>query len=340
MPQAQHAYRLWCGIDVAAKTFTVSWTTDRITYASPLTFPQTPEGVLALQQQLQPLAIRASDTLIVLEATGSYWISLAVALHAAGFVVSVVNPKQVHHWAKSLPRRGKSDAVDARMLTQYAHERQPRAWSPPPQVYHELRQRLSAREALLSMRQNARNQLHALRQWPFQVAAALEPLEQVVTELDKQIASLDRAIAQVLREGAWAASAELMQTITGIGPLTSAWVLVLTVNFHRCPTAEAAANYAGRIPLPRDSGTSVRGRAQIGQDGNARLRTTLYRATINAGRFNPIIKAFYERLRAAGKPRKVARCAAARKLLHLLYGVVRNQRPFDPNYRSASCVAH
>jgi hypothetical protein len=78
MPQAQHAYRLWCGIDVAAKTFTVSWTTDRITYASPLTFPQTPEGVLALQQQLQPLAIPASDTLIVLKpaaVTGLVWLS-------------------------------------------------------------------------------------------------------------------------------------------------------------------------------------------------------------------------------------------------------------------------
>jgi transposase len=222
------------------------------------------------------------------------------------------------------------------MLTQYAHERHLRTWSPPPHVYHELRQRLTAREALASMRQNARNQLHALRQWPIQIAAALQPIEQVVTELDKQIAELDRAIAQVLRDGAWAASAELMQTITGIGPLTTAWVLVLTVNFHRCPTAEAAANYAGLIPLPRDSGTSVRGRAQIGHDGNARLRTALYRATINAARFNPIIKAFYERLRAAGKPRKVARCAAARKLLLLIYAVVNTQRPFDPTYRQAA----
>ena len=179
MPQTQYLYRLWCGIDVAAKTFTVSWTTDRTIYASPLTLPQTTEGVLMLQQQLQALAIPASETLIVLEATGSYWVSLAVALHAAGFAVSGVNPNQAHHWPKSLPRRGKSDPLDARMLTQYAHERQPRPWSPPPQVYHELRQRLTARDALVSMRLNVRNQLHALRQWPVQVAAALEPLEQV-----------------------------------------------------------------------------------------------------------------------------------------------------------------
>jgi transposase len=177
--------------------------------------------------------------------------------------------------------------------------------------------------------------LHALRQWPIQVAAALHPIEQVVNELDKQIAELDRAIADVLRDGAWASSAEMMQTITGIGPLTTAWVLVLTVNFDLPPTPEAAANYAGLIPLPRDSGTSVRGRARIGSDGNARLRTALYRATINAARFNPVIKAFYERLRAAGKPPKVARCAAARKLLLLIYAIVSKQQAFDPKYRQA-----
>ena len=217
-------------------------------------------------------------------------------------------------------------------------ERQPRAWTPPPVVYHELRQRLTAREGLMAMRQHARNQLHALQQWPIQVKAALQPLEEIVAELEKQVASLDSAIAQVLRDGAWSASAELMQTITGIGPLTTAWVLVLTVNFELCPTPEAATNYAGLSPVPRESGTSVRGRAHLGREGNARLRTALYRATINAARFNPVIKGFYERLRAAGKPRKVARCAAARKLLHLLYGVVSNQRPFDPSYRPAKSV--
>jgi transposase len=328
-------YRLWCGIDVAAKTFTATWTTDRTTYATPITLPQTPDGLRTLQEHLTAQAVAPTATLIVLEATGSYWVTLAGALHAAGFVVSVVNPKQVHHWAKSLPRRGKTDSLDAHLLTHYALERLPPPWTPPPEVYHELRQRLTARQGLASMRQQARNQLHALRQWPVQVAAALDPLEQMLVELDKQITELDAAIAQVLREGAWAASAELMQTITGRGPLTTAWVLVLTVNFKLCPTAQAAANYAGLVPLPHESGTSVRGRAQLGRDGNARLRTALYRATINAARFNPIIKTFYERLCAAGKPRKVARCAAARKLLHLIYAVVTKQRAFDANYQSS-----
>jgi transposase len=336
MKTASPLYRLWCGLDVAAKTFTAAWTIDRTHYAAPVTLPQTTEGVSALQQHLQATGIPAADTLIVLEATGSYWIGLAVRLHTAGFVLSVVNPKKAYYWAQSLPRRGKTDTLDARMLAQYAHERQPRAWSPPPAMYHELRQRLTAREALAGLRQQARNQAYALRQWPVVVAAALQAIEDVIAELDTQIADLDAAIVQLLRDGAWAASAELMQTITGIGPLTTAWVLVLTVNFTSCPTAAAAANYAGLIPLPRESGTSVRGRARLGHHGNARLRTALYRATVNAARFNPIIKRFYERLRAAGKPPKVARCAAARKLLVLIYAVVQKQRPFDPAYQQAA----
>lgn len=332
MSGTQVTYRLWCGIDVAAKTFTVSWTLDRSRYTQPITLPQTSDGFASLQQHLRALQIPPQQTLIVLEATGSYWLRLAVTLHTAGYILSVANPLQVHHWAKSLSRRGKSDPLDARMLTQYAVERQPRPWSPPPEVYHELRQRLTTREGLMAMRQQARNQLHALHQWPVQVIAAQQAIEHIVAELDKQIAILDAAIVQVLRDGAWAASAELMQTVTGIGPLTTAWVLVLTVNWELCPSAEAATNYAGLSPLVRESGTSVRGRAKLGRGGNARLRTAFYRATINAARFNPIIKAFYERLRAAGKPRKVARCAAARKLLHLTYAVVRKEQAFDPTY--------
>ena len=339
MSGAQVGYRLCCGSDVAAKSFTASWTLDRSSSSLPITLPQTSDGITTLQQYLGELQIPPNQILIVLEAIGSYWVRLAVSLHAAGYILSVANPMQVHHWAKSLPRRGKSDPLDARMITQYAVERQPRQWSPPPEEYHQLRQRLTAREGLLAMRHQTRNQLHALDQWPVQVIPAQQAIEQVVAKLDKQIAALDAAIVQVLRDGAWAASAELMQTITGIGPLTTAWVLVLTVNWELCPAAEAATNYAGLTPLERESGTSVRGRSQRGRGGDARLRTAFYRATINAARCNPIIKAFYERLRAAGKPWKVARCAAARKLLCLAYAVVSKRQPFDPSYTVQRTVA-
>ena len=130
-----------------------------------------------------------------------------------------------------------------------------------------------------------------------------------------------------------------MESIPGIGVLTAAWLLVLTVNFSLCATPAAVTNYAGLAPLARDSGTRVHGRAQLGHGGNARVRTVVYLATLSAAQHNPMIKAFYDRLRAVGKPMKVARWAAARKLLQLAYAVVTHRRRFDPAYQQRAGTA-
>jgi transposase len=336
MNATTRSFRLFVGVDIAATSFAASWAA-----AAPFTqrarsFAQSPDGFAAFQAALAATNIPAAETLIVLEATGSYWITLAVTLHQAGYSVSVVNPAQVHAFARSLPRRAKTDALDAQLLTQFAFERRPACWTPPEQVYHELRQRLLVRDGLLEMRGHARNQRHALEQWPVQVQGALEALDKVVAECESQLEQLERELALVLAEGAWAESARLLMGIKGIGLITSAWVLVATVNFTACASAEKAAAYAGLVPLAHESGTSVRGRRQIGHAGNARLRTALYLATLSAARYNPVIRAHYERLRAAGKPTKVARCAAARKLLHLAYAVVTKRVAFDAEYGKQS----
>jgi transposase len=320
-------YQLFVGIDIAATSFTATWQAATAALANPVTLAQTPAGFQQLLQHLAATTVIPEQTLVVLEATGSYWIALAVALHQAGYHVSVVNPTHVHNYAKSLPRRAKTDPQDAVLLTQCARERQPPVWTPPPAVYHELRQRLVARDGLVDLRQQARNQRHALLQWPVQVAAVQRQLEDLIADLDRRIATLEHEIAEVLAQQAWAESA-LLQSIPCVGPLTAAWLLVGTLNFALCPTAGATAAYAGLAPMLRESGSSVRGRAQIGHGGHRRLRTALYLATWNAARFNPVIKAFYERLRAAGKPAKVARCAAARKLLEIAFAVVRKQQAF------------
>lgn len=338
MSAAPVLYQLFVGIDVAAKSFTVTWTQDRHHYARSVTFDYTQSGISQLQAALQATAVVPAKTLIVLEATGSYWITLAVNLHSAGFAISIANPAQVHAWARSLPRRGKTDPLDAHVLAQFAAERQPPRWTPPPAVYHELRQRLTARDALRELRQQTRNQRHALAQWPVVVASVMTQLDDVITDLDGRIRALEDEIGQVLAQGEWASSAALLESITGIGMLTAAWLLVLTVNFSRCASGAALSNYAGLTPLARESGTSVRGRAQLSHTGNVRLRTVAYLATLSAARHNPLIKTFYNRLRAEGKPMKVARCAAARKLLQLAYAVVTNETPFDPYYRTRQAV--
>jgi transposase len=313
-----------------------AWMTPGQAPSTPHSFAQTPDGFAAFQTQLATTGIAPATTLVVLEATGSYWVALAVNLYAAGYHVSVQNPQKVHDWAKSLSRRGKSDGLDATMLTQFALERHPEEWAPPPEVYHQLRQRLVARDGLLTMRQQARNQRHALEQWPVKVAAALQHLDEVVAMLDEQLKGLEREIAQVLKNGAWAESAGHLLSISGLGLVTVAWLLVGTVNFTTCPTAEAAVHYVGLAPLEYSSGSSVRKRASIGHGGNGRVRTALYMATLSAARYNPVIERFYTRLREAGKPAKVARCAAARKLMHVAFAVVTKGHDFDPSYQKLS----
>jgi transposase len=319
------------GIDVAAETVTVSWTEDRKTYAPARTVAQDPEGFAQLLHLFEQSGGTPEATLVVMEATSSYWVMLATFLHEAGYAVALVNPKHVHNFARSLPRRAKTDALDAQLLAHFAAERQPDPWSPPPQIYHELRQRLVTREEVLTMRQQARNHLHALKRWPA-VSSVREQWETLIADLDARIKQLDKEIAAVLQDSAWAESAALLLTIPGIGIQTAAWLLVVTMNFTTCERGGDLASHAGLTPLPHESGSSVKQPARIGKGGHKRLRRGIYLAAVCSLRYNPAIRVFGDRLRTAGKHGKVIVCAAARKLIMIAWAVVTKRQPFDADY--------
>jgi transposase len=333
MEDRSASYQLFVGVDIAADTFTAAWLPAGGTPGTTFAGNQAPGGYAALQRRLWATGVAPAATLVVLEATGNYWVALAVALHEAGYRVAVVNPRQAHHFAKAQLRRAKTDALDAQDLARLAAALQPAPWTPPPAVYHEARQRLVARDALLAMRTQARNQRHALLQWPVVVEGVRQHLDELIADLDRRIAGLEAEIAAVLEASDWAESLACLTSAPGIGLVTAAWLLVGTLNFTLCAGPTALTGYAGLAPMPRESGRSVRGRASIGHDGNGRLRTALYMATLSAARYNPAIKAFYDRLRAAGKPLKVARCAAARKLLHLAWALGTKRQRFDPEHK-------
>ncbi|MBA3947070.1 MAG: IS110 family transposase [Herpetosiphonaceae bacterium] len=184
------------------------------------------------------------------------------------------------------------------------------------------------------MRQQMRNQLHALQQQPVVIAAVRQRLETFIATFTAQISELDAEIAAVLQQDdAWAATATRLQTITGIGLITASWLVVATLNFSTCPTPEAATAYAGLAPREQQSGTSIHGRGRIGHTGHARLRTMLYLASLSAAHYNPVLRPFYERLLAAGKSKKLAHCAVARKLVHIAWAVATKGQPFDPAYQ-------
>jgi transposase len=322
-------YQLFVGIDIAAATATVTWTGAYPAPARPFTLAQAPADYQRLHERLAATGLPPSTILVVLEATSTYWVRLACSLHAAGYGVSVVNPKQAHDFAKALLQRAKTDPLDAAVLAQLGAKLLPARWTPPPAVYQEFQQRLAERDSLLGLRQQVLNQHHALLQEQRTVPSVLARQQALVAAFDEQLAAVEaelRALASA--DEAWAASVRLLQTIPGVGLITAAWAVVATLNFTSCTDAGSATAYAGLAPQPRQSGTSVRGRAAIGHTGDGRLRTALYMASLTAARYNPAVKALYERLRAAGKPGKVARCAAARKLLHQIWAIGTSQRPF------------
>jgi transposase len=158
------AHTLYVGVDVAAATVTAAWIAYNDRTSAPLTVAQTPQGYATLHARLATMDVAPSDTLVVLEATGSYWITLATTLVELGYQVSVINPKRAHDFAKVLLKRAKTDAIDAETRARLGALLQPAPWTPPPAIYTELQQRLVHRDALIVMRQQLRNQHHALTQ--------------------------------------------------------------------------------------------------------------------------------------------------------------------------------
>ena len=318
----------------------------------PVAHPQTPRGYAALQRQLAATGILPAATLVVLEATGSCWAALAVTLHAAGYAVSVINPLQAHHFAKAQLRRAKTDPLDARNLAQLAAALQPAVWTPPPTVYHDTAQRapgqrLTARDALVAMRQQTRNQRHALVRWPVVVPSVRDHLDDVIAMLDTRIADLEAEIAAVLAasdraESPGALWAACLTSAPGIaGALWADDGGVAAGGRDGPHPVRHARGGDGRAPPGQDgTGTDApllrHERAGIRTDRSWRTRATAHRLVhgdTGGGPTRPAIKASYARLRATGKPSKVARRAAARKLLHLAWAPVTKQQRYQSNRR-------
>jgi transposase len=178
---AAGTYELFVGIDIAATTAEIVTQCPGAKASRSFTIEQTPEGWNRLVSMLQTKGHEPVRILVVMEATGSYWISLATRLVHAGFRVSVINPAQAHHFAKALLKRAKTDAIDAQTLAQLAMLLQPELWIPPPQIYYELQQRLAQRDDLVNLRQQVRNQLHALEQHPEVIAPVRMRMESLLS---------------------------------------------------------------------------------------------------------------------------------------------------------------
>ncbi|MBI5960344.1 MAG: transposase [Chloroflexi bacterium] len=326
-------FSLRVGIDISAQQVSATWGITPDEHRPVVEVEQSTKGYQQLIHQLHQTGNDPAHCQVVMEATGTYWMRLAYTLHDAGFSVSVINPVQAHRLAQAQLRRAKTDAIDAQLLMELGFKLEPLPWTPPPPLYDALYQRLRQRDALLEIRTQERNRLHALQQWPEAQPAVVERYHRHIAFLTEQIETLQTEIEQLLRSDSdWAAATHSLLSIPGIGPITTAWLMVATLNFTTCQTVEQLVAFAGLAPYPRQSGTSLHRTRGVGSGGYIRLRAALYMAAIASVRSNPIIRRFYTRLRERGKPAKVALCACARKLLLLAWAVVTKHQPFDPDF--------
>jgi transposase len=301
------------GIDVSKDTLDVHLRPED----RDLQFANDDDGISALQGCLKNFG----PTLVVIEATGGYENAVVAALSVAKIPLSLVNPKRARDFAKALGRLAKTDKIDARTLAAFAEKVRPPVRPLPDADTLKLQALLTRRNQLIGMRTMEKNRLAALKD-----RAIRRSVEAVLRTLEKEIERTDRELDAAIQAcPAWAAKDELLQSIPGIGPVVSRTLLAEMPELGTFSREEVAA-LAGVAPINRDSGTRKGKRMIVG--GRAIVRSMLYMASHAAKQGNAILRAFADRLEAAGKAPKVIRIATARKLLIIANAVLRDNRPW------------
>ncbi len=276
------------------------------------------EGLAALTERLG----RLHPTLIVLEATGGFEVTVAAALGAAKLPLAVINPRQIRDFARATGKLAKTDALDAAAIAHFAEAIRPEPRPIPDEQAQALGELVARRRQVVDMivaethRRRQMTQRLLLRQVDRHLALLQEELSEIERELDDSIRGTP----------AWRANDDLLKSVPGIGGTTARTLLAELPELGTLDRKKISA-LVGVAPLNRDSGT-MRGRRTT-WGGRSSVRTALYMAALTATRHNPTIATFYKRLRHAGKPPKVALVACMHKLLIILNAILRDQRPWQ-----------
>lgn len=276
---------------------------------------------LALPELVTELATLAPH-LIVLEATAGYERLAAAALAAAGLPVCVVNPRLVRAFAKATGYLAKTDRLDALVLAHFAATIEPPVRPLPSTAQADFRALLARRRQIVEMLVMERNRL------ALTVPSVQGRVQEHITWLQAELDDLDRALQQAIESSPlWQATDDLLRSVPGVGPVTARTLLAELPELGQVSPKQVAA-LVGLAPFNVDSGR-FRGTRRI-WGGRSAVRQAVYMATVSAIRCNPLIRAYYLRLVAAGKPKKVALIAAAHKLLTILNAMVKQQTRWCP----------
>jgi len=303
----------YIGIDVAKDSMEVTEHEGKEVWS----FANDEAGLVKLVRRMR----RLSPCLVVLEATGGYESTIAVELQSKGFPVAVVNPRQIRDFARSVGILAKTDIMDARVIARFAAQIKPATRVLPTEETQKLGAILMRRQQVITMLTAEKNRLH-------QASSAVKKRVQVhVTWLEQELADINKELRRMVQSDAeWKEKDEIMQSVPGVGPNLSTTLLADFPEMGKLNRKQIAA-LGGVAPFNRDSG-KMRGKRSI-WGGRDIVRAAAYMSVFVAIRCNPMLRSFFQRLIAAGKPRKVAMVACMRKLLCILNAMIKNHTTWN-----------
>jgi transposase len=312
------------GVDISKKTFDVALLREgKFKHKK---FSNTEAGFKELSVWLERLKVSAFHA--CMEATGTYGEALAQYLYDAGFTVSVVNPARIKGFAQGELMRTKTDKSDASLIARFCLAMRPSSWAPEAYEIRLLRDLSRRHESLLEMRQQEVNRLDVIGK------EVQKDVKRHISYLDKLIEKNKQKIHNNIDNNPdLKHKKELLESIPGIGEVTISVILSEFADISRFDSAKHLTSFLGIAPKHRQSGTSVRGRTCMSKIGNAKVRKSFFMPALVAMRHNPIFIEMRARLLKAGKPKMLIVGAVMRKLIHIIYGVLKNDLPFDPNFR-------
>lgn len=315
------------GIDIAKEKFDVALLSGEKVITD--TFSNTTAGFGMLKRWLAKNRVERIHA--CLEATGTYGEALSEYLHRAGHTVSVVNPARIKGFGQGELSRTKTDKADAQLIARFCRAMRPEPWQPPAPEVKELQSLIRRLEALNSMLEQEKNRLGTADD------VIKESIKRVITCLQQERKATRKLIRNhVDRYPDMRGKRDLLESIPGIGPGTSAMILAEFGDVTRFPDAGSMASFCGLTPRHRQSGSSVRGRSMISKTGSSRIRKALFMPALASVRCNPVIAALRARLRASGKHPMAIVCAIMRKLIHIAFGVLKSGRLFEASIAAAA----
>ena len=316
--------KITLGIDISKATFDAAILFEN-NKAKIKKFDNKRSGFMAMSEWLKQH--EALEAHACLEATGIYGEGLATHLFDIGCKVSVVNPAQVKGFAQSELARTKTDKADSQLIARFCRAIKPALWQKKPKHVRELQAWVRRLEALQSLQNQEANRLEVSE------PCIQASIKAIVKHLEKEIKQVKQKIKEHIKQHPdLRDKQQLLESIPGVGEATIAQVLAFMGNIEDFKSAKQLAAFVGLNPKQRQSGTSVQGRTRLSKMGNSNLRKAFYMPAITAKRYNPIINSFCKRLEAAGKPKMLIIGAAMRKLIHIIYGVLKSGKVFNPQW--------